>query len=62
MKKRTKKVTFNPVLIQGPANAATDTCTEYSVQGGVSPASGNSETESQAQKVKKKLWKMNEKI
>ena len=45
-KKRTKKVTFNPVLIQGPSNAAADADTEDTVQGGVSTASENSETQS----------------
>ena len=45
-KKRTNKVTFNPVLIQGPSNAAADADTEDTVQGGVSTESENSETES----------------
>ena len=45
-KKGTKKVMFILVLIQGPSNAATDVDTEDIVQGGVSPASENSETES----------------
>ena len=45
-KRKTKKVTFNPVLIQGPSNTTTDTETEDTVQGGVSPASENSEPES----------------
>ena len=45
-KKRTKKLTFNPVLIQGPSNVSTDKDTEDKVQGGVSPKSENSEIES----------------